>query len=223
MERSTVTGKAAGIKQGVRASSKSSYVLYDTCDKCPLRVYIDVICSDNLSALIVSGNAPESALLECRSDLVSEFNELSGNGNSSAMVSMVKNIQLYRAQILGFSIAAELLAFGRTDAAFDFLNNNGVRVGGFPETEQEWMKIGRKIESKIRLLKIKIRDESRRQRELVDRNKGVRATIKDFNDQMVALSKHVGFRLTKDISLAEYAGYLKDYKNELNNGSKNTK
>ena len=223
MERSIVTGKAAGIKQGVRASSKSSYVLYDTCDKCPLRVYIDVICNDNLSALIVSGNAPESALLECRSDLVSEFNELSGNGNSSAMVSMIKNIQLYRAQILGFSIAAELLAFGRTDAAFDFLNNNGVSVGGLPETEQEWMKIGRKIESKIRLLRIKIRDESRRQRELADRNNGIRPTIKDFNDQMVALSKHVGFRLTKDISLAEYAGYLKDYKNELNNGSKNTK
>lgn len=223
MERSTVTGKAAGIKQGVRASSKSSYALYDTCDKCPLRVYIDVICNDNLSALIVSGNAPESALLECRSDLVSEFNELSGNGNSSAMVSMVKNIQLYRAQILGFSIAAELLAFGRTDAAFDFLNNNGVMVGGLPETEQEWMKIGRKIESKIRLLKIKIRDESRRQRELADRNKGIRPTIKDFNDQMVALSKNVGFRLTKDISLAEYAGYLKDYKNELSNGNKNTK
>lgn len=53
---------------------------------------------------------------------------------------------------------------------------------------------------------------------MLDKEKGGKYTPKDFNDQLVLLSKHAGFRLTVDISLAEYAGYLKDYKNALKYG-----
>ena len=76
-------------------------------------------------------------------------------------------------------------------------------------------KARRKDRREIRALKIKIREEKRRYEALLEGNGRESCTPGEFNDQLVALSIHAGFRLTPDISLAEYAGYLKDYKNTL--------
>lgn len=205
-------------------SSKSSYALYDTCDKCPLRVYIDVICNENLQALVSAGEATEADLLACRAALISEFNELSGRDDTSAAINQMRNIQLYRTQWLGLALCAELIAAGRPAEAFAFMERNGVPVGAEPETEAEWMKLGRKLEARIRLLKVKIREEANKHRDQAARNdQGGRPTPGDFNDQLIALSKHVGYRLNQEISLAEYAGYLKDFKNASRHGKHNTK
>ena len=83
------------------------------------------------------------------------------------------------------------------------------------ETKQVGEKLAGRIDAKIRALKIKIREEKRRYEALLEGNGRESCTPGEFNDQLVALSKHAGFRLTPDISLAEYAGYLKDYKNTL--------
>ena len=59
MEKSTATAKSAGPKPGSPDGSGSSYTLYDSCNKCPLRAYIEMACNDNLRALVIGGNPPE--------------------------------------------------------------------------------------------------------------------------------------------------------------------
>lgn len=73
MEKSTATAKSAGPKPGSPDGSGSSYTLYDSCNKCPLRAYIEMVCNDNLRALVIGGNPPEEVLQEVRMALVAEF------------------------------------------------------------------------------------------------------------------------------------------------------
>lgn len=59
MEKSTATAKSAGPKPGSPDGSGSSYTLYDSCNKCPLRAYIEMVCNDNLRALVIGGIRPK--------------------------------------------------------------------------------------------------------------------------------------------------------------------
>lgn len=102
-----------------------------------------------------------------------------------------------------------------SQAVLRFLNRNGLPVQALPGRRNRMEKARRKDRREIRALKIKIREEKRRYEALLEGNGRESCTPGEFNDQLVALSKHAGFRLTPDISLAEYAGYLKDYKNTL--------
>ena len=246
MEKSTATAKSAGPKPGSPDGSGSSYTLYDSCNKCPLRAYIEMVCNDNLRALVIGGNPPEEVLQEVRMALVAEFHELSGNALCRSLNNRIREVQLCRMRILGLSIAAQLLAAeltrreaweneldapaadgeGRSEdreeqelslsqAVLRFLNRNGLPVQVLPGDETGWRKLAGRIDAKIRALKIKSREEKRRYEALLEGNGRESCTPGEFNDQLVALSKHAGFRLTPDISLAEYAGYLKDYKNTL--------
>lgn len=45
--------------RGSPDGSGSSYTLYDSCNKCPLRAYIEMVCNDNLRALVIGGIRPK--------------------------------------------------------------------------------------------------------------------------------------------------------------------
>ena len=218
MEKSTATAKSAGPKPGSPDGSGSSYTLYDSCNKCPLRAYIEMVCNDNLRALVIGGNPLEEVLQEVRMALVAEFHELSEDALSSSLNNRARQVTLCKVQILGLTLATRLLAEGSVKEALGYLNKNGIRVVSAPENEEGWKRLAGKIEAKIRALKVKIREAVKQYSAMLDKEKGGKYTPKDFNDQLVLLSKHAGFRLTVDISLAEYAGYLKDYKNALKYG-----
>lgn len=177
--------------------------------------------------------------------LVAEFHELSGNALCRSLNNRIREVQLCRMRILGLSIAAQLLAAeltrreaweneldapaadgeGRSEdreeqelslsqAVLRFLNRNGLPVQALPGDETGWRKLAGRIDAKIRALKIKIREEKRRYEALLEGN-GRRAARGRVQRSVGGSQQTCGFRLTPDISLAEYAGYLKDYKNTL--------
>lgn len=216
-EKHIVTGVSAGQRPASQGEQSKSYILYDTCEKCPLRVYVDLICNDNLKALIISGEPSEDELEEAKLQLVAEFNELCGDGRQSAYINKYREIMLYKSQILGLTVCARLLSKWEYDNVFEYLNQTGLTVKKVPDSEAEWIRLGRRIESRIKMLRVKIKEAIKQCNNLAGRSEnGSKPTLKDFNDQLVQISKNAGFRLTMDITLLEYAGYLKDYNNTLN-------
>ncbi len=69
-----------------------------------------MVCNDNLRALVIGGNPPEEVLQEVRMALVAEFHELSGGCAFSSLNNRDREVTLCKVQILGLSIAAQLLA-----------------------------------------------------------------------------------------------------------------
>lgn len=124
---------------------------------------------------------------------------------------------LYKSQILGLTLCARLLSKWEYENVLEYLNQTGLAVKKVPDSEAEWIRLGRRIESRIKMLRVKIKEAIKQCNNLAKRsNGGDVPTLKDFNDQLVQISKNAGFRLTMDITLLEYAGYLKDYNNTLN-------
>lgn len=207
---SITTAGLAGKRPDVRAGSGNFYSLYDTCDKCPLRAYIDLVCNDNPRALVIEGNPPAEVLEAVRIALVNEFAELSGNGHTSAVNLCVGRMNLYRARITGLSLCLFLIGCGRTEEVVPFLAGTGIRAKASDKG------LAGKIEAGIRSNRIRLKEELKRYRGLVSKEEGgERPTPGLFTDQLVSLSRHAGFRLTNEITLAEYAAYLKDMKQEL--------
>lgn len=206
-----MTGKAAGKRQENRAGSGRSYIIYDRCEDCPLKVYIDLVCNDNLQALVVKGNPPEEVLVEARERLCAELAELSGDSYHGKVNALIRKIHFYRAGILILAACQRLVAIGEKKKALHFLNEAGVvRVGNM-----ESKSLISRLSGLIREKKVRLQSEENRYRELTKKSGENKLTPAYFTEQLVVLSKYAGFRLSSSITLAEYAAYLKDMKESV--------
>lgn len=202
-------GKNAGLSPEGRAKS-SRYDIISDCDRCTLETYIKMACDGDLSVLIVSGNPGDDVLEAARLKIVSEFSVLSGS--SDGMSNAMRKAYFYHSLLLTLSVCGELIAFGEQEEAVRVLNEKGIRCSA-PKTEEERMKLLKRIKSAMTEKRLRLKEEERRMKSM--ESKGKKATREDFMETLVALSRHAGFRITTGITLSEYAAYLKDYKREI--------
>ena len=214
MERLHMIGKNAGRKRAVRGFLKGSYTLYDTCDKCPLSAYIDVVCNTNNRALVINGNPSDDVLITARMNLIMEFSELSGNEYTDRYHNVIRQIYTYKSVINGLNMAMNLVALGRFDVSIDYLNKNGV-ICKVPKTEKESEILLKKIQGVIKGKLVKYMEVCKRYESINQESSSETVTPQYYTENLIMLSKHVGYKLDKSITLAEYAGYIKDYKQHI--------
>lgn len=211
-------GKSAGQKTDSRAESSRLYVIYDTCDKCPLWAYISLVCDDDLSALVISGNPPREVLEDAKINIIHEFAEASGSAGMTLVASVRKEYYLSRTHILGLGISVQAIRSGDHEAAFEYLRKHGIMPSD--DTNAIEKLIGQ-VENKISLKKVSMERAIKRMESSIGNNKP--PARDDFEDQLVIISKHVGFNLDSSITLRRYAGYIKMLKKSMKNEQSNTK
>lgn len=174
-------------------------------------MYIKMVCDGDLSVLVVSGNPDNDTLEAARIKIASEFSMLSGS--SDKLTVAMRNVYFYHSLILTYAICGDLVSAGEAEEAARVLNEKGVRCS-VPRTEEERTKLLKRIKSAITEKKLRLKEEDRRMKSLQEK-KGGNATREDFMGTLVALSRHAGFRISTEITLSEYAAYLKDYKRDV--------
>lgn len=198
----------AGKKEdGLEKSSNAS--LYDTCDICPLSVYIDVVCDNRLERLIISGNPTCEELKEAKYKLIAEFSELCSGNEEKAFNEAVRSYYYLRTLIIGYESCISLIVEGKFDSAIEFLNNNGIKCK-VPADEKERLELIRSIETKIKGRILKFRQAERTFKALCSK-KGEKPTRKYFNHLLVMLSTCEMIKMQLDrnkLTLAEFAEYL---------------
>lgn len=214
MEKLHMIGKNAGRKTAVKGFSKESYTLYDTCDKCLLSVYIDVVCNDNNMALVISGNPNDEVLTTTRMNLIMEFSELSGNEYTNRYHNVIRQIYSYKSVINGLNMAMNLVSLGRFNISVDYLNKNGVPCKA-PKTGKELEFLIKKIQGVIKGKLVKYMELSKKYENINKEFPSETPTPQYYTENLIMLSKYVGYKLDKSITLAEYAGYIKDYKHHI--------
>lgn len=198
------TGKVVGRPQASRGNSSSSYAIIDKCDKCPVYVYEDVVCNGNLRALVVDGNPPEDALMIAKLELVTEFAELSGDKTVSASNNHLRQVYMFRGQIMGLMMAADAMQKSRGDAV-GFMRDAGLPV----KVEMTDEAIQKKIVAKMKNLDVRLREELKRYEASMPTESG-KSTADGFTAQLIALSDEAGVHLTKDIMMSEFAIRIKN-------------
>lgn len=208
-KRHITTGNPAGKKPENRGYSGKSYIIYDSCYNTPLKAYISLVCDENLQALVVSGNPPDEVLQEAVEGINSELSEISGNGEYSARKVVTRKVYTYRATVALLCTCQRTIAAGNREKAEKYLLKVGVRCN---RDDKGLIEL---LSGIIREKKIRLRSEEEKFKKLFSDDKGDKPTRAYFTDQLVALSKYAGFRLTTDIMLSEYALYLKSLREDV--------
>ena len=206
MARYIMTGRHVGKKQEDPVKSKKSYTIYDSCYSCPLSVYIRVVCDQDFEALIIDGNPSLLELKEAWNKILNEYYELSGNMSNRSV--NLKEYYIYRSQIVGFSLCLKLILLGEVGYVIEYLNNLGLRCK-LPNNKVEENKLIEDIKNKIHERNIRLK---KAQADLDIKESNNKVTKYQFTEQLVGISKWLGFRIGADITVAEYVSYLKNMK-----------
>ena len=203
----SMTGNRVGKKRGNPAKSEELYSIYSSCYDCPLKVYIEIVCNNNLDALIISGNPPKTVLEDANNKIISGYAELSGSSISTRYNVLLKDIYSYRSQIVGLTLCLQILPI-TPDAAVGNLSKLGMRCS-IPENNEDMDRLIRKIDSRIKDRSIRLKKAQKEFDSIQKSNKSKAITPNDFYDQLAIISRWAGFRISVDITLAEYAVYIK--------------
>lgn len=190
-----------GRKTGNEEISKQSYSIYDSAFNCPLRVYISVVCDKNYKSLIKHGDVDDAVLESTFLNIMDEYADLCGSNGRNQKV---QNYNAYKSQILAMDICLRLLSLGSVEKVVENLNKIGLRCS-LPKNEEELKALGIKIDQRIKDRVLRLKKLSK---ELQDA-KGKELEKKDFYEQLVSISRWAGFRISDEITLAEYAIFVK--------------
>jgi hypothetical protein len=196
--------------------------LYDTCDTCPLSVYIDLTCDDRLERLIISGNPSRELLEETKSKLVQEFSELVGGGETRAHIEAARNFLYYRNRVAGMQIAVHLISYGRYDDAVSYLNQSGVKCAA-PENGERAAALIKELNREAGNLSARLKEKKELYESL--KGKGEKPTRKYYNRLLVMLSTCEAVKMQLDrnrLTLSEFAEYINMF-NEYGNQLKSIK
>lgn len=206
-ENTTIQKKAVGKKTAGKEKSTRSYTLYDTCDKCTLWVYIELVCEDNIEALIVEGKPTKEELEDAKRELLFEFSNMMSDFSNSKELTSVKNIYKYKSELTSLVLCANLVSAGDTEKIKDELKLFGI----YAKTNEEIIK---KIESKIKSVKLRLNIEYKNVEST--RKEEYKPQKSDFAKMLVVLSKFSGYKLDKySITLEEYAEHIKLYNEHI--------
>lgn len=203
----STTGNRVGKKRENREKSVESYSIYSSCYDCPLKVYIEIVCNNNLDALIISGNPPKEVLEDTYNKIISGYAELSGSSMATRYNVLLKDIYSYRSQIIGLTLCLQILPI-TPDAAVGNLSKLGMRCS-IPENNEDMEDLIRKIDSRIKDRSIRMKKAQKEFDSIQKSNKSGAITPGDFYDQLAIISRWAGFRISTDITLAEYVVYIK--------------
>lgn len=211
---------SVGLKE-VESEDQSNISLFDDVNTCPLSIYIEVTCDDSkLKNLIIKGSPTQEQLEEARFKLVSDFCELSNNGESQVIYESINNFYYQRNLIIGYELCLKLILAGKFDKAIEYLNDNGLTCS-IPQEEEEYQKLIRTIQMKLKNRMVKYKEAQNRYKTLSSGKGEKKPTRKYYNKLIVMLSTCEVIKIQlrpKDMTVSEFAEYLNmfnEYQNHL--------
>lgn len=220
MEKPNSTRKSSGKRKAAPENSKKSFILKGKCRLLTIGEYIELICEDNLSILIVEGKPDAEALNEAKMDVISEFSELSGDEGSSAIVDSLRKIYKYRAEIMGMTIALKNI-YARFEEAVAVLRRFGIRgdVSNDPESIGKFIK---RVQAEMKSRSTRMQTEINSYNSLSTKNESKPLAAQNVFDEMSIISQFVKYGIDTGTNLALYASHRKNYKS-YSNSLKNPK
>lgn len=112
------------MRQEITASHQ--FVLYRTCAELSMDKFLTCLCDEDLTALIISGNATENRLREQWAMILEEYFELKGDTvNSVETLKLQKDISRFRNHLYLVDVFVNFLKFRYSDVIADCVRKLG--------------------------------------------------------------------------------------------------
>lgn len=216
MVKKMLSQRNVGLKE--EESEKQSNTFYSSAYTCPLTVFIDLVCDDNIQALVISGTPTNEELEEARISIINKYYEISNNEESSSIYNETRNYYKLRNQITGFEVCLKLVCLERYENCISFLCDNGLKCKA-PEDEKQKEKLIKKIDMLLKSKLIKLKESSNKINK--KGTKTEKPTREYFNKLIVTISASESIKMPLDknkLTVAEFAGYINlftTYQNQL--------
>lgn len=219
-EKGSNSDTASTIKQS--PTECSSLKLFRSIDDLPLSRFIDLVVDDNLFALVISGTPTERDLLTAFDQVQREYAEVMKDGEFDLLNKTMREINrlnLLYEQIL--ELVGVLRRYYNEKLARLLTKYLGYNLNLNPKLTEDYDKaLDRAINrSKSILIDIKLKSSQLEAMQEKQQTETTKPTRRHFQGVLIALSNHVGFSITDNITVFEYCNrvhQLNKYLDQLN-------
>lgn len=208
--------------------------LYRSIHDLPLARFEDCMVMGNLSALVISGFPNPIELATAWNEIMSEYSACIGGADYKMYFNLKKEVELLRITIQQINFLIEtmrntrIVLAGTEELRYMASELNGFLATSFkfdPTNEKEFNKMLERCKnrSKINKINLDLKEQELTTIELKFGGSSVKQDRQYFTSVLITMSKHFGYRLTKEITVSEYCEYVKQYNKHCDLQLKNSK
>jgi hypothetical protein len=192
----------------------TTYKLITRIEDLRLDKFIDCMCDQSLSVLVISGTPAPADLLEAWSNLYSQYLDILDDSETLYMLHLQRDVELLQFKIVTTEAIIRVLDFFHVEQLVDQLKGFGWNCSKLTMGNPGYTQALKVILSKLAPLKLNLKSKTD---ELIDYYKDkTQDTISRqfFAKQLSRLSKYQGYPIRpKQTMVPEYVAVLKDYLN----------
>lgn len=186
---------------------------HNSCDTILLDTFIQIFCDGKFELLIISGRPSENEVLSAWENILNEYVDIVGNAASEHIIVLQKKINVIKCRMHIVELAVTGLSICYDKKFIDGLNQCGYPCKLTAENWEELrMKELQSIISRSKTLNVELEPLEKQLERLQKPKKNKPVTKEDFEQDIVMLSKHQGYRIDKKkTTMSEYAAIYSSF------------
>lgn len=192
---------------------KKSYSMYRDLKSLMLDKFIDVLCNDNLEALIIEGNPPQHELKQVWETMHYKYIEIVGGDDVADRLKLVRDITILSCKVERIEALLEVLSVAPSEGLFEQLYNLDYNIPTLPYNEPNIKVLGKLITAQMKLDVVKVKTLIQQMEEGQKKGEGEKMTEESFYKLIIDVSEM--FKITikeSETSALAFATYLNKYK-----------
>jgi hypothetical protein len=193
-------------------SNTITYKLVDRIEKISLAKFIDLVCDQKYSVLIIEGNPSEVDLLECWSNIYSQYLDILGDTETLYLITLQSEVERLNFKITSTEAAIKILRLLHVQSLVDILKSFSFDTRNLTAGHAGYEHALVRINSKLNPLKMRLDQKTQELRSYYKDQKNDTVSRSFFAKQTARLSKYQGYPIKPNKTMMdEYVAILKEY------------
>lgn len=194
---------------------------YRAIDEMPLRVFITILCTDRLKAMVYEGTVPETLLKETWDRILSEYLDATFSEEDRHLIQLISSANLLEFNITKATAIQRYLVFRYDEEMIAILRKIGAADGPYPTGGTEYAKLlwAKRVTAKIKKWQHTLREltlEIKKISPAAETDNLPKVSRKYFDDILSRLSQHFHYHVDENtVTVSRYLSMLNDYKDYL--------
>jgi len=175
------------------------------CSEVTMDKFIECLCNQNYSCLIISGDFTNEEQFETWNNLFYEYCDLINSKEYQLILKYMKSVGINEAKLTAINLCLVVLSHGYNQDCVDVLKNYGYNYKFSSESLLNDLK---NVQNISKGAEIKLQND-RKQLEMLTNKKKKQVKESDFDKIFIYISKYMGFVVKKkDTTVSEYCGMI---------------
>jgi hypothetical protein len=184
--------------------------ILNDCEVVTMDKFINCLCKQNYSCLVVSGEFSDNEKFEAWQDIFYQYCDLLNTNEYKIMLKLMKSIGINEAKLIAINLCLIVLSHNYNQECIDILKKYGYNYAYNFDDKEQYLKDLQNVQSINKGVKMNLLNDEKNLERLTDKKKKqVRAS--DFDEIFISLNSRLkfGFKITKqNTTIAEYCSMI---------------